>query len=101
MKQIITKMVLVLVACSSALAHDILPVSSQKGAVALVNVTIHPVSSESIPRGTILFEGGKIVALGASVDLPEGATQIDLEGKHIYPGLISACLLYTSDAADE
>ncbi len=90
MKQIITKMVLVLVACSSALAHDILPVSSQKGAVALVNVTIHPVSSESIPRGTILFEGGKIVALGASVDLPEGATQIDLEGKHIYPGLISA-----------
>ena len=43
-----------------------------------------------MPAGTIVFDKGKITALGASVTIPEGAEVIDVTGKHVYPGLISA-----------
>ena len=39
---------------------------------------------------TILFDGGKIVALGRDVAVPEGAKRVDVQGKHVYPGLIDA-----------
>ncbi len=38
----------------------------------------------------ILFDKGKITALGTTVDLPQGVEKIDVKGKHIYPGLIDA-----------
>ncbi len=52
--------------------------------------TIHPVSGPDIANGTIVFDQGKIVSLGADDTAPAGAEVIDVTGKHIYPGLISA-----------
>jgi len=53
---------------------------------------IVPVSGEPIERGTIVLHEGRIVAVGGAGDVvePAGATVVDLEGLHVYPGLIDA-----------
>jgi len=43
-----------------------------------------------IENGTVLFDGGKIVAAGAGLGIPEGAEVIDAQGKWVTPGLIDA-----------
>ncbi len=58
--------------------------------IALVGGTVHPVSGPAIEGGVLVFDGGKIVAVGRDVTLPEGAEPIDVAGKHVYPGLIDA-----------
>lgn len=40
--------------------------------------------------GVLLVQGGKIVALGPSVDVPEDAERVDARGKVLLPGLIDA-----------
>lgn len=42
----------------------------------------------SFSYGTVLVEGGKISAVGESVDIPSGAEVIDAKGKIVTPGLI-------------
>ena len=75
---------------SSAVASDQIPASPQTRPVALKGATIHPVSGSDIASGTIVFDQGKITALGADATVPSGAEVIDAAGKHVYPGLISA-----------
>lgn len=66
------------------------PATSQEGPAALTGGTIYTVSQGVIEDGTILFEDGVITALGTDVDIPDGAEQIDVSGKQIYPGLVDA-----------
>lgn len=73
-----------------AVASDAIPAPRQNGPVALVNGTIHPVSSAAIEGGTIVFANGKITAVGKDVDVPDNAETIDLAGKQVYPGLFEA-----------
>jgi imidazolonepropionase-like amidohydrolase len=54
----------------------------------VTNVTIFDGEGGRIDNGSILFADGKIVALGASVDAPAGATIIDGRGKWVTPGII-------------
>jgi imidazolonepropionase-like amidohydrolase len=68
-------------------ANPQVPGAPQKKPVALTNAAIHPVSGPVIEKGTLVFDGGKITAIGANVAVPEGADTIDLAGKHVYPGL--------------
>jgi imidazolonepropionase-like amidohydrolase len=70
-----------------ASAHPQIPGPPQKQPVALTNATIHPVSGPVIEKGMLVFDGGKITALGKDVPIPNGALAIDLAGKHVYPGL--------------
>jgi imidazolonepropionase-like amidohydrolase len=65
------------------------PAPPQQQPVALVGGTIHPVSGPAIEGGTILFDKGKIVAIGRQVEIPVDAAVAELNGKHVYPGLIS------------
>lgn len=55
--------------------------------VALVGATIHTVSGPAIENGTLLFEQGRITAIGQELQLPLNVQRIDLHGKHVYPGL--------------
>lgn len=71
-------------------AHDQVPGPSQARPVALVGATVHPVSSPAVPGATVLFEAGRITAVGRDVAVPEGAERIDAAGLHVYPGLINA-----------
>jgi imidazolonepropionase-like amidohydrolase len=61
------------------------------GSIALVGGTIHPVTSETIENGVIVFSEGRISAVGGpGTTIPAGAERVDVSGKHVYPGLISA-----------
>jgi imidazolonepropionase-like amidohydrolase len=63
----------------------------ESSVVALVGATVHPVSGPAIPNGVVVVRGGRIAAVGtaAQVEIPAGATRVDLAGKHLYPGMIS------------
>jgi imidazolonepropionase-like amidohydrolase len=71
-------------------ASDNIPPPPQAKPIVLKGATIHPVSGPDIPSGMIVFDKGKITAIGPNIPTPEGAEVIDASGKHIYPGLISA-----------
>jgi imidazolonepropionase-like amidohydrolase len=71
-------------------SSESIPASPQKQPVALVNAVIHPVTSSIINNGTIVFDKGLIIDLGTEVTIPENARIIDLQGKHVYPGLIES-----------
>ena len=67
------------------------PAGQSAGAVwAITNATIHPITSATIERGTIVIRGQKIEALGANVQVPAGAKTLDAGGAHVYPGFINA-----------
>src|SRR5687768_2257233 len=66
------------------------PGPKQKQAIAIVGATVHTISGNSIPGGIVLFDQGKIVAIGKEVTIPEGAQRIDATGKHVFPGLFDA-----------
>ena len=54
---------------------------------AYTNATIHTAAGPPIERGTLVVDGGKIVAVGTDVDLA-GTEVVDFTGKTIFPGLI-------------
>jgi imidazolonepropionase-like amidohydrolase len=73
-----------------ARASDTMPAPPQAKPIAIKGATIHPVSGPEIPAGTIVFENGKLTAIGANAAIPSSADVIDGTGKHVYPGLINA-----------
>ncbi len=70
-----------------AFGHNEVPGAPQSRPVALIHAVVHPVTSEAIVDATIVFDQGRIVAVGKDVTIPAGAEVIDLGGKHVYPGL--------------
>jgi imidazolonepropionase-like amidohydrolase len=86
----LTALVLTGAAVAPATAQVRMTVPPQSEAIAMRGATIHTVTDGVIENGTIVFDRGVIVAIGANVDVPDGARVIDATGKHIYPGLIDA-----------
>lgn len=92
---------IVVAACLSGgavTAQNAIPAPKQLKPVALVGGTVHTVSGAVIPNGTVLFDGGKITAVGANISVPAGAERVDVAGKHVFPGMIDA---YNSIALGE
>jgi imidazolonepropionase-like amidohydrolase len=76
---------------SSAFAQSVIINSpGKKPLIAIRNATIVPVTSATIPNGTIVFNNGLITAVGAAVSIPANATVIDGTGLFVYPGLIDS-----------
>ena len=50
-----------------------IPGAPQKKPIAIVGATVHPVSDAAIENGTVVFEEGRLTAIGADVTIPEGA----------------------------
>jgi len=57
---------------------------------ALVGATVHPVTRPAIEEGIVLLADGRIAAVGRAGDvtIPDGATVVNLAGRHVYPGMI-------------
>ena len=83
-------MLVALLWTSPGMASDQIPGKPQERPIAIVGATIHPVSSPPIPGGTIVFDRGRITAVGTEIAIPPDAEIIDAGGRHVYPGLISA-----------
>ncbi len=58
--------------------------------VALTNVKIVTGSGLTIESGTIVIGEGRIVAVGATLEIPADARQLDMAGLIAYPGFIDA-----------
>ncbi|HSH45400.1 MAG TPA: amidohydrolase family protein [Longimicrobiales bacterium] len=80
-----------LLALAAPMAAQVtIPAAPQSGPIALRGATIHTVTNGVIENGTIVFDNGRITAVGTDVAIPSGARTLDVSGKHIYPGLIDA-----------
>ena len=51
---------------------------------------VYTMRGEPLPQGTVLFEAGKIVAVGENLAIPDGCELFDATGKVVTPGLIDA-----------
>ena len=58
--------------------------------IAITNGKVFTITQEIFDPGTVLIEGGKIVAIGEHVDIPDDAEIFDATGKVVMPGLIDA-----------
>jgi imidazolonepropionase-like amidohydrolase len=90
MKRVLSGIGAALYLAANANASDTIPAPPQAKAIAIKGATIHPVSGPDIPSGIIVFDNGKITAVGADAAIPSGAEVVDGTGKHVYPGLINA-----------
>ena len=74
-----------------ALALVVAPtIAESQGTFVIRGGTVVPVSGPRIPNGTVVLQNGRITAVGASVQAPSGATEINATGMFVYPGLINA-----------
>ena len=65
------------------------PLAAPAQTIAIVGGTVETVSAAgSIANGTVLIRDGRIVAVGAGIDIPADAERIDARGKIVTPGLI-------------
>ena len=100
MSRILTRMLVVLVATPGILVLVFVTSAQQPSAqapaaggvaTALTGVRIIDGTGRApIENGTIVIRDGKIVAAGAGVQVPTGATRVDLAGKTVMPGMINA-----------
>ena len=86
-------LVLMLLSVSLLQAQDYFPTNTgvkttKNTTVAFTNAKIYVTPTNIIKKGTLLVKDGKIVSVGKSVSIPEGAKTVDLEGKTIYPSFI-------------
>jgi len=50
--------------------------------------TVLTVSGDSIPGGSVLVRGGKIAAVGTTIEAPSGTPVVDGKGMYLTPGII-------------
>lgn len=65
-------------------------VKAQERAIVIRGGIVITMAGTRIPNGTVVMQGGKIVAVGANVSTPAGADIVDATGKYVMPGIIDA-----------
>ncbi len=65
-------------------------VTKNSDKIAIVNATLFPINQDPIPDGTLLIEGGRIKAVGESIQVPRGYDVIDAGDRVVTPGLVAA-----------
>ena len=68
------------------IAHT--PAPPQQHPIVVTGGTIHTITGEVITDGMLLFDEGRIAAVGTNIEIPPGTEVLDASGKHIFPGLI-------------
>jgi imidazolonepropionase-like amidohydrolase len=79
---------LLLLFTKEAFAQDqVLPAAKQTERITLTNATLHIGNGQVLRNSAISFENGLIVAVGSNAG---GGKIIDVQGRHVYPGLIAS-----------
>lgn len=79
------------------LAGSIAGANAQDQPLVLAGARIELGNGTVLDSGTLVLQGGKIVAVGEGVSAPPGAEVLDLKGQTIYPGFVDA---YTTRGLD-
>ncbi|TAF65829.1 MAG: amidohydrolase [Cytophagales bacterium] len=58
------------------------------GYYAFTNATIYTDYQTKLEKATLIIKNGKVEAVGTNLSVPAGATEIDLNGRYIYPSFI-------------
>ncbi len=91
MRRIILSLLLLVIG-TAAIAQETFPVNGVRdvrtGVYAFTNATIVQNEKTTIEKGTLVIKQGKIVAVGAAVEIPKEAIIVDCNGKFIYPSFI-------------
>ena len=77
-------------AASLTLAASLAHAQPAPSVTVIRNATVLTITRGTIDKGTIVIRNGRISAVGASVDVPRGATEIDGTGLFVMPGIIDA-----------
>lgn len=58
--------------------------------VAIVGAMVHTMEGDAIDNGVVVFENGRITAVGSvdATSIPAAAERIEARGKHLWPGII-------------
>src|SRR5829696_5727998 len=68
--------------------ETVYPAPKQVGSTVITNATVHVGNGQVLNNASVVITNGKIAAVGTNVQIPVGATQVNGQGKHVYPGLI-------------
>ncbi len=74
---------------TSLFANDETPGAPQQKPIALTNAKLYTITQGVIQNGTIVFDKGKITAVGQNIQIPADAQIINCDGKFVYPGFIA------------
>ncbi len=88
-------------AAAAALLGSLAHAGPPPAKVALTGARIIPIVGEEISEGTVLIEHGKIAAVGAEVEIPYDAVEVDCTGKVVMPGVIDPHSPYGLDVTNE
>ena len=92
MRALVCAIALAATACASsrvAAQSDVVPAAPQSRPIAIVNAVVHTATVETpvIENGHVLFDGGRIVSVGAGMPvLPPNCEIVDAQGMHVSPG---------------
>ncbi len=91
MRRIILSLSLLVIG-ATAFAQESFPINGVRdvrtGVYAFTNATIVQNEKTKIEKGTLVIKQGKIVAVGATVEVPKEAIIVDCNGKFIYPSFV-------------
>ena len=91
MRKIISSLFLLLFG-ATAFAQETFPINGVRdlrtGVYAFTNATIIQNEKTKIEKATLVIKQGKIVAVGATVEIPKEAIVVDCNGKFIYPSFV-------------
>ncbi|MFN2457528.1 MAG: amidohydrolase family protein [Chitinophagaceae bacterium] len=87
MKKVLINISTLLTFVASA-QEAIYPTPKHTGTTVITNATVHVGNGQVHENASIVITNGKIASVGTNVTIPAGATSINAQGKHVYPGLI-------------
>ncbi|MBP6000493.1 MAG: amidohydrolase family protein [Sediminibacterium sp.] len=91
MRRIILSLLLLVIG-ATAFAQESFPINGVRdvrtGVYAFTNATIIQNEKTKIEKATLVIKQGKIVAVGATVEIPKEAIVVDCNGKFIYPSFV-------------
>ncbi len=65
--------------------------------IAFLGATVHTMGGPDPSVATVLVTDGVITAVGADLEVPEGAKEVDLTGLHLVPGLIDSVVTFDAE----
>lgn len=88
MKKIFFSIPAVLLLLTINAQETVYPSPKHFGTTVITNATVHIGNGQVLNNASIVVTDGKIAAVGTNLTAPAGATTVNAQGKHVYPGLI-------------